>query len=309
MNERERYEEELKENIRKLLKERNAIMLAHNYQRDEIQELADITGDSLYLSQVSASCKEEVIIFCGVHFMAESAAVLAPEKTVILPNMEAGCPMADMITAEMLIKWKKENPGIPVVTYVNSTAAVKAESDICCTSANALSVVNSLEGDTVMMAPDMNLAQYTARFSRKKVLWWKGFCPTHQILNVRDIIVLKEKHPDAKIVVHPECPPKVIDLADHVCSTSGMYRYCKESDATSFIVGTELGILCRLRRENPEKRFFLPEVMICTNMKVTTLEDVHEALLSMNNRITVEEPIRSRAFIALDKMLKVPRED
>ncbi|MBF0275642.1 MAG: quinolinate synthase NadA [Nitrospinae bacterium] len=309
MSQREEYENSLKQEIRQLIKEKNAIMLAHNYQRDEIQEIADVTGDSLYLSQVSADCNAEIIIFCGVHFMAESACVLAPDKKVILPRLEAGCPMADMITAEKLKKWKAENPGIPIVAYVNTTAEVKAESDICCTSGNAISVVNSIEADEVMMVPDQNLAQHTAKHTNKKVRWWKGFCPTHHILKKRDLNKLKEEHPDAKIILHPECPPDVLEMADHICSTSGMYSYCKESTAKKFIMGTEIGILYRLRKENQDKEFFLPEVMICPNMKVTTLEDVHDAIKNLEPVITVPEEIRVKAWSALDKMLKVPRDN
>ncbi|MDH5677686.1 MAG: quinolinate synthase NadA [Nitrospinota bacterium] len=301
---------ELQQEIRRLVKERNAVMLAHNYQRDEIQQIADIGGDSLALSMEAARTDAEVILFCGVHFMAESAAILSPDKTVLLPHIDAGCPMADMITPEKLREKRAElGPDIPVVTYVNSSAEVKAESDICCTSANAVAVVNSLPGDRVFMTPDMNLAKYVARHTKKKVDWWKGFCPTHHQLKAQTVMEMKQTHPDAKVVAHPECAPDILDLADHICSTSGMYTYAKKENARKFIIATEAGILYRLRLENPDKEFILvSEDMLCPNMKVTTLEDIHEALVEMKHVITVPEDIRLRAKSALDKMLAVPRD-
>ncbi|MFV1951176.1 MAG: quinolinate synthase NadA [Nitrospinota bacterium] len=300
----------LKKRIRKLLKERNAILLAHNYQRDEIQEIADISGDSLALSQEAARIGAEVIVFCGVHFMAESASILSPDKTVLLPNLDAGCPMADMVTVEKLRQKKAEYPGIPVVCYVNSSAAVKAESDICCTSANAVRVINSLnDSKRILMIPDMNLSYYAAKFTDKDIIPWKGFCPTHHRIKVEDVMRMKEKHPAAKLVVHPECAPDVVALADHVCSTSGMYRYARETDAAEFIIGTEMGILYRLRLENPDKRFYLiSDDLICNNMKVTVLKDVVFALENMVNVIKVPEHIRIPAKKALERMLKVPRD-
>jgi len=300
---------ELQQEIRKLLKEKNGIMLAHNYQRDEIQEMADVTGDSLALSQIAAKTDAEVIVFCGVHFMAESASILSPYKTVILPRIEAGCPMADMVTVEKLIEKKKELPGVPVVCYVNSSADVKAESDICCTSANAVKVVNSVKGERVLMIPDMNLSMYTARFTKKDVIPWKGFCPTHQYLKPSDVLEMKKQHPDAKFVSHPECTPEVLDLADHICSTSGMYKYAKESDAKEFIIGTEMGILYKLKKENPQKKFYLcSNKLICPNMKLTTLEDVYTGIRDMKNIIKVPEEIRIRAKKSLDRMLEIPRD-
>ncbi len=293
-----------------MVKERRALMLAHNYQRDEIQEIADIGGDSLALAQKAAQTDAEVILFCGVHFMAESAAILSPQKTVLLPMLEAGCPMADMITAEKLREKKAElGPDVPIVTYVNSSAEVKAESDICCTSANAVAVVNSLEADRVFMTPDMNLAKYVQRHTAKKIEWWKGFCPTHHLLRAETIIDLKSKYPEARVVAHPECTPDILDLADHVCSTSGMYAYAKTENARRFIIATESGILYRLRKENPDKEFIIAtEEMICPNMKVTTLEDVYDALVDMKEVITVPENIRVKAKQALDRMLAIPRD-
>jgi quinolinate synthase len=301
----------LKSDIKKLLKERNAVMLAHNYQRDEVQEIADLTGDSLGLSMEAAKTDAKVIVFCGVHFMAESASILSPDKTVIFPRMDAGCPMADMITRDGLIKMKEEYPGLPVVTYVNSAADVKAESDICCTSANAVSVVKSLkEAKRVIMTPDRNLSHYVTRFVKdKEIIAWDGFCPTHERLTPEDVLKLKKQHPDALFIAHPECRPEVVDLADAVSSTSGMYKFCRESNAREFIIGTEMGILWRLKRENPEKRFYLASrKLVCPNMKLATLEDVLIALEKMENIVKVPEDIRIPAKRALDRMLAVPRD-
>ncbi len=301
--------EELKKEVRALLKERRAIMLAHNYQRDEVQEIADLTGDSLGLSRAAAESDAEVIVFCGVHFMAESAAILSPQKKVILPRMDAGCPMADMITAEDLAREKEKRPGVPVVAYVNTTAAVKALSDICCTSANAVRVVESVESESVYMVPDRNLAHYVSRTAKKRMEWWDGFCPTHDRLTTDEVIKAKQENPGALFVCHPECRPEVVDLADHVCSTSGMYSFARETDAKTLIIGTEMGILWRLKKENPEKRFILPSrSLICPNMKLTTLEDVVESLREMKNIVEVPAEIRDAAKSALDRMLEVPRD-
>ncbi len=303
------YQEELKLEIRELLRSRNGVLLAHNYMRDEVQEIADITGDSLALSQEAAKTTAQVIVFCGVHFMAESAAILAPDKTVLLPRLDAGCPMADMITAEGLRSLKARLPGVPVVTYVNSTAAVKAESDICCTSANALKVVDSLPESEIIFAPDRNLGRYVARFSDKKFHFWDGFCPTHERLKPDAVRRLKDEHPDALFLCHPECSPEVVDLADHVCSTTGMYDWCRDSDARRIIIGTEAGILYRLRRENPDKEFILASpALFCPNMKLTSLEDIAASLRSLTPVVTVAEEIRLPARRALERMLAVPRD-
>jgi quinolinate synthase len=301
--------EELKKEIRALLKKRDAIMIAHNYQRDEVQEIADLTGDSLALSQAAADSPASVIVFCGVHFMAESAAILSPSKTVILPRMDAGCPMADMITPKDLIREKEKRPGVPVVAYVNTSAEVKSLSDICCTSANAVKVVDSLDSPRVYMIPDRNLSHYVSLSTKKQMEWWNGFCPTHERLKPEDVIKAKKENPGAVFVCHPECRPDVVELADHVCSTSGMYKYAKATSAKTIIVGTEMGILYRLRKENPDKRFVLAsKALICPNMKLTTLEDVAESLKEMKNIVTVPEEIRIKAKTALDRMLKVPRD-
>jgi quinolinate synthase len=301
---------ELTQAIRDLLKQRNAVLLAHNYMRDEVQAIADITGDSLQLSMEAAKTDAAVIVFCGVHFMAESAAILSPDKTVLLPRPDAGCPMADMVDVTGLQKLKAMHPGVPVVTYVNSSAAVKAESDICCTSANAVSVVRSLPENELIFAPDRNLGRWIARFvPDKQFIYWDGYCPTHERMQPEAVLEKKAQHPDALFICHPECAPAVSDLADHVCSTSGMYSYCKQSPAKKFIIGTEAGILYKLRRDNPDKEFILATpALICPNMKLTSLEDVLLALQTMQPVVRVPEEVRLKAKAALDKMLAVPRD-
>jgi len=300
----------LKKEIRDLLRERNAVMLAHNYQRDEIQEIADITGDSLGLSQEASRCEADVIVFCGVHFMAESAAILSPDKTVLLPRMEAGCPMADMITADDLRVYRIAHPEAVVVTYVNSSAEVKALSDICCTSGNAVNVVRSIPEDReIYMVPDRNLAHYVAKTSGRRLTWWDGYCPTHERLTIEATVRARKAHPGAVLVVHPECPPEVVEMADAVLSTSGMYTYCRRSGEKEFLVGTEMGILYRLRKENPGKTFFLASrALICPNMKLTTLEDVRDSLASLSPVVTVHPDTRQKALSALEAMLRVPRD-
>jgi len=301
--------EDIRNEIRELLKARNAVLLAHNYMRDEVQEIADITGDSLALSIEAAKTKADVIVFCGVHFMAESASILSPDKKVLLPRLDAGFPMADMITVEGLMEMKKRFPGVPVVTYVNSSAAVKAHTDICCTSANAGRVVNSLAENELIFTPDRNLGRFVAKTSNKKFHFWDGFCPTHERLRAEDVTRLKAEYPDALFICHPECNPAVSDLADHACSTSGMYDYCKKSPAKRFIIGTEAGILYRLKKENPDKEFILASpALICPNMKLISLEDVLASLSTMSPEVRVPEDIRVPAKRALDRMLAVPRD-
>lgn len=300
---------EIKQKIRRMLDEKNALLLAHNYQRDEIQEIADIGGDSLALAMAAAETDKDVIVFCGVHFMAESAAILAPDKTVLLPRLDAGCPMADMVTPEGLREMKAEHPDATVVTYVNSTAAVKAESDICCTSSNAVNVVNSLDADEVILVPDRNLGRYIADRTDKTCYFWEGYCPSHERLDVEDVQRAKKDHPDALFMAHPECSPDVLELADHICSTSGMYSYAASSPSKKFIVGTEMGILYRLRKENPDKEFILPTAkLICPNMKLTSLEDVLHSLETMSPQVTVPAEVREKAKLTLDRMLAVPRD-
>ncbi len=302
-------QEEIKQEIRRLARERNALLLAHNYQRDEIQEIADLTGDSLGLSMAAAGTDREVIVFCGVHFMAESAAILAPDKIVLLPRPDAGCPMADMVTPEGLREMKARHPGATVVTYVNSSAAVKAESDICCTSANAVRVVNSVPTPEVLLVPDRNLGRYIAAHTDKLCHLWPGYCPTHDRLEVADVERALAENRDALFLAHPECPPEILALAHHITSTSGMYEFARQSPARRFIVGTEAGILYRLRKENPEKEFILPSSrLICPNMKLTSLEDVLKSLQTMSPEITVAGETREAARTALERMLAVPRD-
>jgi len=302
-------QQSIQSEIRSILRQRNAVLLAHNYMRDEVQEIADITGDSLALSVEAAKTDAAVIVFCGVHFMAESASILAPEKTVLLPRLDAGCPMADMVSVESLRELKASLPGVPVVTYVNSSAAVKAESDICCTSANAVKVVQSLAEEEIIFTPDRNLGYYVSGFSKKRFHLWEGYCPTHERLRPEVVKELKQSYPEAPFICHPECNPAVVALADHVCSTTGMYDYCKANSAKRFIIGTEAGILWRLRRENPGKEFILASpALVCPNMKLTSLEDILEALQTMTPVIKVPEQIRIQAKRALDRMLAIPRD-
>ena len=300
----------IKKQIRELLTQHNAVLLAHNYMRDEIQEIADITGDSLALSIEAAKTSADVIVFCGVHFMAESAAILSPDKIVLLPRPDAGCPMADMVTAEGLEQLKAKHPGVPVVTYVNSTAEVKAHSDICCTSANATKVVRSLPDSKLIFVPDRNLGRFVAKsVPEKEFIYWDGYCPTHERMTVEAVLAKKAQYPEALFVCHPECAPEVTALADQACSTSAMYDYCRTSPARQFIIGTEAGILYRLRLENPDKEFILASpALFCPNMKLTSLEDVLHSLQTLTPVITVPEDIRVQAKQALDRMLAVPRD-
>ena len=303
-------QKKLQRQIKQLAADKDALLIAHNYERDEIQEIADITGDSLALSIEAQKTDKPIIVFCGVHFMAESAAILAPEKIVLLPRADAGCPMADMVTAEGLRDFKKQHPGATVVTYVNSSAAVKAESDICCTSSNAVSVARSVDAKKLLLVPDRNLGRYIAQqVPEKECICWEGYCPVHDQLKVEEIKQAKADHPDALFMVHPECQPEILELADHICSTSGMYEFAAENPAKKFIVGTENGILWRLRKENPDKQFIMPsQCLVCEDMKLTRLEDVLRCLETMEPRITVAEDIRIKAKQALDKMLAVPRD-
>ncbi|SHI94058.1 quinolinate synthetase [Desulfatibacillum alkenivorans DSM 16219] len=293
----------LTERVRQLLKEKNAVMLAHNYQPPEIQDAADMCGDSLELSIKASKTGAQVIVFAGVHFMAETASILSPQKTVILPRENAGCPMADMIDPQALAKRKEELPGVPVVTYVNSPAAVKALTDVCCTSANVVKVINSIEGSEVLMAPDKNLAMFASRQSDKKIHIWEGCCPYHDALTPQDILAAKEKYPNAVVMAHPECRPEVIDMADAALSTSGMLAYPDSSDAEVFIVGTEVGILHPLKKRHPNK-IFVPasEKLLCQDMKRITLLDVISSLENMTGVVKVPEEIRIPALSAVEKM-------
>ena len=295
--------------VRHWLERRRGILLAHNYQPGEIQDVADFLGDSLALSMTAAKTPAEVIVFCGVHFMAETAAILCPDKTVLLPREDVGCYMAATISAEQLRARKAELPGVPVVTYVNSSAAVKAESDICCTSANVIQIVNSLTPSRVLMVPDRNLALYTARRTAKEILYWDGCCNVHDGLSAAEVKACQEAHPQAVFIAHPECRPEVLDLAQVIRSTSGMLEYVRQSPAGEFIIGTEMGILHTLRTENPAKLFYSPSPrLVCPDMKRITLADVIEALKDNRHQITVPEEIRRPALLAVERMLAVPRD-
>ena len=297
----------IQEEIRHLLRQKNAILLAHYYQRDEIQEIADFLGDSLALSMSAAKTEADVIVFAGVHFMAESAAILCPQKTVLLPRLEAGCPLADTISAEELEAARRQYPDAAVVTYINSSAAVKAKSDIICTSANAVRVVNSLKNaKRVLMVPDGNLARYTARFTDREIIPWKGFCPVHHYVTPVEVKAVKARHPDAKFAAHPECTEEVLALADFVGSTTGIIRYASETSANEIIIGTERGVMYQLRLQNPNKTFILAsERLFCETMRSITLEDVRDALEETKHVITVPAVIAAPARKALDRMLEI----
>jgi quinolinate synthase len=297
---------ELINEINALRKERKAVLLAHNYQRPEVQDIADFTGDSLGLSRQAARTGAEVIVFCGVHFMAQTAKLLSPSKTVLLPEKEAGCPMADMITAEQLREFKTRYPGAPVVAYVNTTAEVKAESDICCTSANAVEVVKSLDADRVLFVPDRNLGSWVAKaVPDKEILLYPGFCPTHQYITAEDIRKAKQEHPGALVLAHPECAAEVLALADAIRSTSGMLRFARESEATEFIVATEMGLLHPLQKDNPGKTFHPLFSALCPNMKLTTLESVRKSLTTNTHVIEIDEDIAGRARATVERMVAI----
>lgn len=298
--------EEILGRIAVLRKERKAVILAHNYQIGEVQEIADYTGDSLGLSQEAARSGADVIVFCGVHFMAETAAILSPKKTVLLPDLHAGCPMADMITAQELRDWKARYPGRRVVSYVNTTAEVKAESDICCTSSNAIRVVDSLPDDEILFAPDKNLAAYVARQTKKKIIAWDGYCYVHNQILAADVLAKRKKHSEAEVWVHPECRPEVIDLADKVISTGYMVKAARETSAKEVLVGTEAGILYRLRKENPRTVFYpVKDLAFCSNMKKINLIKVWKALEEMQFRVEVPAAISQRARGAIEKMIQI----
>jgi len=297
---------ELVEKIMDLKKKRNAVILTHNYQLGEIQDIADFVGDSLELSQKAAETGADVIVFCGVHFMAETASILSPDKIVLLPDINSGCLMADMITAERLRAKKKEHPQAVVVCYVNSTAEVKAESDVCCTSANAIRVVESLDSQEILFIPDQYLGHYISDRTDKRMILWPGFCPTHVRIKPERIKELRQEYPQAQVVVHPECTPEVIALADEVLSTGGMCRYAQRGEIREMVVGTEIGIIYRLKKENPGKRFIpVSEQAICPNMKLITLEKVLWSLEEMSPEVKVPEAGRLRAKAAVDRMLDV----
>ncbi len=296
----------ISERILELKREKNAVILAHNYQRPEVQDIADIVGDSFELALKAKQLKQNIVVFCGVHFMAESCKILAPEKTVLLPAFDAGCPLADTITAEGLRELKQEHPGIPVVTYINSTAAVKAESDYCCTSANAVRVVNAIDSDTVIFAPDANLGSFVQQHTRKKLLLWDGHCIVHQRVLMEEIIQIKAVHDGALVIAHPECQPDVLGMADVVCSTSQMIPESKNAPGDTVIIVTEEGMLHPLKKAVPEKHFILASPkLICRDMKKITLENVLEVLETGENVVNVNPVTANRAMIPLERMLAI----
>lgn len=298
--------QDIKERIKRLKEVHKAAILAHNYQIGEVQDVADFVGDSLELSQMAAKLDAEVIVFCGVHFMAETASILSPQKTILMPDIHAGCPMADMITAKELIEWKNQHPGSKVVCYVNTSAEVKAECDICCTSSNALRVVESVEGDDILFAPDKNLAGYVARFTKKNIIPWDGYCYVHNNITARDVRLKKEQFPKAEVWVHPECRPEVIDLADKVFSTGKMVREARITDRPDILIGTEAGIIYRMKKENPEKNFHpVKDLALCANMKKINLNKVLESLEEMRFKVEVPLEISQRARGSIEKMVKI----
>jgi len=296
----------LTQKINSLKKEKKAVILAHNYQPGEVQDIADVVGDSLELSQKAAKSDAEVIVFCGVSFMAETASILCPDKTVLLPELSAGCPMADMITADQLRRKKQELPAATVVCYINSTADVKAEADICCTSANAVEVVTSLDNNQIIFVPDQYLGHYVSTKVDKDYCLWPGYCPAHARIQPEHILEAKEAHPQAKVVVHPECRPEVIDLADAVLGTGGMCRYARREDVGQLIVATEVGMIYRLKKDNPAKQFYPAlEQAVCADMKRISLAKVLRSLETLTPEVKVPEDTRLKAKLAVDRMLEV----
>lgn len=298
--------------IRRLKKERNAIILAHLYERIEVQDVADYHGDSLGLSQIAAQTDAEVIVFCGVHFMAETAKLLSPQKTVYLANPNAGCPMADMITREELVRFKAEHPGLPVVAYVNTSADVKAEADYCCTSANAVEVVRFAARETgrneILFVPDKHLGAFVQQnLPDIRLICWEGFCPTHLRMNPEDVIRLKKEHPDAQVLVHPECDQPMKDMADFIGSTTAIVKAAKESSARTFIICTEDGVSQRLSQDCPDKTFITPTraSAVCPNMKLTRLENIYKSLLDENEPIEIPAGTAEKARRCIDSMMRV----
>ena len=297
---------QLSEKILKLKKEKNAIILAHLYQIPEIQEIADYVGDSYYLSQVARDAKEDLIIFCGVKFMAESAKVLSQEKTVILPAPNAGCPMADMAEVEDVEEMIKKYPDAFKVCYINSSYEVKALCDASVTSSSALKIIKNIPNKQILFLPDQNLGGYISEFfPEKEFILWRGFCPTHHRITAEDIIKAKEEHPNVKVLSHPECSKEVRDLSDYIGSTSGIINYATECEDKEFIIATEEGVLHQLKKKNPDKKFYFPEVMVCPNMKKTRLQDVYDALDGKKEEVILDEEIRKKALTSLENMHKL----
>lgn len=297
------------EEIKRLKREKKALVLAHHYQEREIKEVADFVGDSLELARIAANSSEPILVVCGVSFMAETAKILSPDKKVLLPNVMAGCPMADMVTVERLREEKARFPQAKVVCYVNSSAAVKAESDICCTSSNAVSIVKGLPDQEILFVPDQNLGSYVAlSVPEKTVHLWKGFCPTHHRVEVEAVKVMKAAYPNAKVMAHPECRPEILEAVDFIGSTAQLVQYAKAASNQSFIVGTEKGILDILKSDSPQKSFeLLSEELVCPNMKKTTLMDVLKVLQTGANQVEIESEVREKAYVAIQRMLDVSK--
>ncbi len=300
----------LQKEILKLKEQKNAVILGHNYQRKEVQEVSDFLGDSYGLSVQATKAKAKVIVFCGVDFMAESAKILNPDKVVLHPNLRAKCPMAGMVDVKGLRELKAEHPGAPVVSYVNTSAEVKAESDICCTSANAVKIVKSLEEGKIIFVPDTNLGLYVQRFvPDKEIVFWPGYCPTHMSIQAKDLERLRKEHPTAEVLVHPECTPDVIDAADHAFSTEGIIKHVTASPKREFIIGTESNMLHRLRKEAPGKVFYEVPNATCPNMREISLEDVRDSLAKTQHRIELPPDIIRKARLPLERMLKAGRQE
>ena len=297
------------DDIKLLKKKRNAVILAHNYQIEDVQNVADYVGDSFYLSKVAQEVEADVIVFCGVHFMAETAYLLAPEKKILLQEINAGCPMADMVDIEGLRRLKEQHPTATVVSYVNTSAEVKAESDVCCTSSNAIKIISQIENDKIIFLPDRNLGNYVAQnFPDKEFILWDGYCITHEKIVPDDVLKVKNKYPQAKFLMHPECNPSVVDMADFTGSTSEIIDYAVNSEDEVFVIGTEMGVLCKLQSLCKNKQFFiLHPGLVCPNMKKTNLGSVYDALLNNQHQITIKQEIAEKAIIPLQKMMELGR--
>lgn len=299
--------QEMIQEIERLKKQRDAVIVAHSYQIGEIQDIADIVGDSFALARHCSQSPKSEIVFCGVHFMAESAKIMSPEKTVLLPEINAGCPMADTITAEALKERKAELPGVPVVCYINTSAEVKAECDLCCTSSNAVEVIRSMPQKGILFVPDQNLGAWVqAQVPEKNLILWGGYCITHHRIRKDEVLKMKSLHPDALLLVHPECKPEIVELADFVGSTKQLIEFAASSKAQKFIIGTEMGVLHKMKKDSPDKTFWLMSPgLVCPNMKKTSLRSVYEALRDGKYEINVDEDIRIKAKTCLDRMLQV----
>ena len=301
---------EIRNEINKLKEQHNAIILVHNYQIPEVQDIADFLGDSLDLAMKATKTDAENIVFCGVDFMAESAKILNPDKNVIIPDADARCPMAGMVDPNRLKQLMKDNPDAEVVSYINTTAEVKALSDICCTSSNGTNVVKSVSSEKVIFVPDRNLGAYIQRFTLdKEMILWPGMCPTHHKIRKDQLLKIKEKHPKAEILVHPECRPEIIDIADYALSTNGMVGHAKKSDVKEFIIGTEKDMCYRLKNENPDKVFYPIKTAICPNMKKITLKKVLNSLRTLEPKVKLDDDIMEKAKMPLQKMMNIGRGD